>query len=380
MTVDLALLGVFKYANFALTSLNDLSSRWGGHWSFTTLDVILPVGISFYTFHTVTYIVDAYRGVITPTRSFVEFASYVSLFPQLVAGPIVRFRQIEDDLGDVDRAERRADLDTGWSFFAIGFIKKVLIADTIGGIVTPALADYAHLSTVGAWLCLLGFAYQIYYDFSGYSDMAVGLGYMFGLRLPQNFDSPYRATDMADFWRRWHISMSSFFRDYVFLPLGGGRGSRLALYRNLMLTMLLVGLWHGAAWTFVIWGAYMGALLVLHHAIAPFWAALPLPARRAGTFLLFVVGLAFFRADSVPMALQLLGTLFSWQPGPSPVGAEVLGALLLIAGAAAHLGPNTFELRHRWSPAAVATLACLFGLCLFSLYGSTPTPYLYFQF
>ena len=192
VTVDLALLGVFKYANFALTSLNDLSSRWGGHWSFTTLDVILPVGISFYTFHTVTYIVDAYRGVITPTRSFVEFASYVSLFPQLVAGPIVRFRQIEDDLGDVDRAERRADLDTGWSFFAIGFIKKVLIADTIGGIVTPALADYAHLSTVGAWLCLLGFAYQIYFDFSGYSDMAVGLGYMFGLRLPRTSTPPTR--------------------------------------------------------------------------------------------------------------------------------------------------------------------------------------------
>jgi len=248
IAADLAILGFFKYANFLVGSLGRMLN-WAGagipipHWN-----IILPIGISFYTFHTITYIVDSYRGVIKPTRNVFEFSAYVSLFSQLVAGPIVRFRQISDDLGNIDRAEQTRDLDTGWSFFVIGMIKKVLIADTIGLIITPALAGYRDLSTLGAWLCVLGYAYQVYFDFGGYSDMAVGLGYMFGLRLPQNFNSPYMAANIADFWRRWHMSMSSFFRDYVYIPLGGSRGSRVKVWRNLMVTMLLAGLWHGANW------------------------------------------------------------------------------------------------------------------------------------
>ncbi|MGE0453574.1 MAG: MBOAT family protein [Vicinamibacteria bacterium] len=380
VTLDLLLLAIFKYAGFAIEGANQASAWLGAGWELPSLEVVLPVGISFYTFHTITYVVDAYRGAITPTRSFAQFASYVSLFPQLVAGPITRFRQIERDLENVGQAERVADMNTGWSFFVIGMAKKVLLADPLGELIAPALGQHAALSSPGAWLCLLGFAYQVYYDFSGYSDMAVGLGHMLGLRLPQNFNSPYRAADTADFWRRWHVSMSSFFRDYVFLPLGGARGSRLALYRNLMLTMLLVGLWHGAAWTFVLWGAYCGLLLALHHAVAGPWARLPLPLQRAGTFLLFVVGLAFFRAESVPMALDLLAALFSWRPGILPVGTETLAALVLAGGAAAHFGPNTFEMRHRWSPAGVAGLAGLFCLCLFFLYGTASAPFLYFQF
>lgn len=380
LSVVLLVLGVFKYARFAIDGANRVGAWLGGAWDLPALDVALPLGISFYTFHTISYVVDAYRGVITPTRDLGQFAAYVSLFPQLVAGPIVRFRQIEGDLGNIGRAERVAGLGTGWSFFAIGMAKKVLIADRLGEVIDPALAGPAGLSTFGAWLCLVGFAYQVYYDFSGYSDMAVGLGHMFGLRLPQNFNSPFRATDMADLWRRWHVSMSSFFRDYVFLPLGGARGSRLALYRNLMITMVLVGLWHGAAWTFVLWGAYVGAVLILHHLIAPAWAALPVALQRAFTFLLFVVGLAFFRADSVSTAVHLVATMFSWRAGPSPIGAEALLGLIVIGGAAAHFGPNTFEMRHRWSPAGVAALACLFGLCLFALYGTASTPFLYFQF
>jgi alginate O-acetyltransferase complex protein AlgI len=318
--------------------------------------------------------------VITPTRSFVQFAAYVSLFPQLVAGPIVRFRQIEGDLENIERAERTKDLDAGWSFFAIGLVKKVLLADTIGAVVAPGLARYAELSTAGAWLCLLGFAYQLYYDFSGYSDMAVGLGHMFGLRLPQNFNSPYQATDMADFWRRWHISMSSFFRDYVFLPLRRHGDSRAALYAQLMLTMLLVGLWHGASWTFVLWGGYNGVLLIVHHALARPWALLPLALQRGATFLLFVVGLALFRSDSLAMAAGLLGTLFSWQPGVLPVGAPLLLVVGALAAAAAHLLPNTFAIEHRWRPAQAMGLAVAFSLCLFVLYGTASTPFLYFQF
>src|SRR2546426_1876636 len=315
VTMDLALLGVFKYTNFALDTVNGVST-WLGHSTDLPLwHIVLPVGISFYTFHTITYIVDAYRGVITPTRNFFEFASYVSLFPQLVAGPIVRFRQIEKDLDDIDRADRRVNLNVGWSFFVIGLIKKLLIADTIAAVINPALQTYAQLSTAGAWLCMVGYSYQLYFDFSGYSDMAVGLGYLFGLRLPQNFNSPYKAVDIADFWRRWHISLSLFLRDYLYIPLGGNRGSGAMVARNLMITMLLGGLWHGAGWTFVAWGAYHGLLLVLYRHGARLWDGLPIALRRVGTFGLVVVGWVFFRSDSFEMALTLLRTMFSWLGG-----------------------------------------------------------------
>lgn len=380
ITLDLALLGFFKYTNFILRTAGDLSSWFGRSASFPVLDIVVPVGISFYTFHTITYIVDAYRGLITPTRSFFHFASYVSLFPQLVAGPIVRFRQIEQDLGEIDHAERTADLNLAWSFFAIGLIKKVLIADTIAILIEPGFANYAQISTLSAWLCVLGFSYQVYYDFSGYSDMAVGLGYMFGLRLPQNFNSPYQATNIADFWRRWHMSMSSFFRDYVYIPLGGSRVSPLKRSRNLMITMILAGLWHGAAWTFVLWGAFIGLLLVLHQMIGAQWERLPVWSQRLGTFVLFVVSLAFFRAESLGMARTLLGTMFSWHPGLGLVGVQTLVALLLVGGAAAHFGPNTFQMQHRWSPSYATGFAILTGLCLFMLYGTVSTPFLYFQF
>ncbi len=236
---DLAILGFFKYTGFAFRSANGLAHLLGWDVTLPAWDIVLPVGISFYTFHTITYIVDAYRGVIVPTKNFFEFSAYVSLFAQLVAGPIVRFRQIEADLEDLDGAIARRDLDRAWSFFAIGLIKKVLIADTIALWIDPMWARADTLSTVDAWLAAIGYAYQLYFDFSGYSDMAVGLALMFGLRLPQNFDSPYQALDIADFWRRWHISLSTILRDYLYIPLGGSRHGALKTYRNLMITMLL---------------------------------------------------------------------------------------------------------------------------------------------
>jgi len=380
VTLDLALLAFFKYTNFALANVQGVSAWLGGAWTVPALDIVLPVGISFYTFHTITYIIDAHRGVITPTRNFFEFASYVALFPQLVAGPIVRFRQIEKDLDDIDRADRRVNLNVGWSFFVIGLIKKLLIADTIAAVINPALQTYAQLSTAGAWLCMVGYSYQLYFDFSGYSDMAVGLGYLFGLRLPQNFNSPYKAVDIADFWRRWHISLSLFLRDYLYIPLGGNRGSGAMVARNLMITMLLGGLWHGAGWTFVAWGAYHGLLLVLYRHGARLWDGLPIALRRVGTFGLVVVGWVFFRSDSFEMALTLLRTMFSWRGGLEIAGAPVLVAMLIVAGLAAHWGPNTFEMPHRWSPPYVAGLAALFGACLLVLYGAPSSPFLYFQF
>ncbi len=234
VTIDLLLLGFFKYFNFTVSSFAELSAWLHVPIHPPALNIILPVGISFYTFHTISYMVDAYRGVITPTRNFWEFSCYVSLFSQLVAGPIVRFRQVEADLDNLDHADRTRWLNIGWSFFAIGMMKKVLLADTIAAVINPAWKDVAHLSTLGAWLCVLGYTYQIYFDFSGYSDMAVGLGYLFGIRLPQNFNSPYKALNIADFWRRWHISLSTCLRDYLYIPLGGSRvSSNWLVYRNL---------------------------------------------------------------------------------------------------------------------------------------------------
>src|SRR5512146_1805668 len=198
IVVDLSLLGFFKYANFGLQTARSVLHVFGTDVALPHLNIVLPIGISFYTFHTITYIVDAYRGVIRPTRNFFEFSTYVSLFSQLIAGPIVRFRQIEEDLEGIAAHDRTRWLGRGISFFCIGLVEKVLVADTLAAFVNPALANYAGLSTAGAWMAMLGYSFQLYFDFSGYSTMAVGLGYLFGIRIPQNFNSPYKATDPSD--------------------------------------------------------------------------------------------------------------------------------------------------------------------------------------
>jgi len=380
IVADLMLLGFFKYTNFAISSAHSIAGWCGQSFSFPELGIILPVGISFYTFHTISYIVDAYRGTIVPTRNFFEFSCYVSLFSQLVAGPIVRFRQIEGDLEKIDRADWRAGLNIGWSFFVIGLIKKVLIADTIALIIDPRLNEQVQLASGEAWLCMLGYTYQLYFDFSGYSDMAVGLGHLFGMKLPQNFDSPYKALNIADFWRRWHISLSSCLRDYLYIPFGGGRGSKLLVNRNLLLTMLIGGLWHGASWTFVIWGAYHGLLLVSYRQWGALWDRMPRLLQRAGTFVLVVVGWAFFRANNLDSAFHILGSMFSW----NGLGAEAfpisLFMLLGIGALIIHLFPNTFEVKHSWGLLPSISLGALFVLCIIIVMGGDPSPFLYFQF
>jgi alginate O-acetyltransferase complex protein AlgI len=393
IVVDLSLLAFFKYLNFAadsaawiaaflglgsvasfITSAHIQASAVSGHF---LQGALLPVGISFYTFHTITYIVDGYRGTIKPTKNFFEFASYVSLFPQLIAGPITRFRQVEGDLEHLDTASRSGGLDIGWSYFAIGMMKKVVIADTIAAVINPAFTHFADVSTVGAWLCALGYTYQLYFDFSGYSDMAVGLGHMFGIRLPQNFNSPYKATDPSDFWRRWHISLSTCLRDYLYIPMGGNRSH---LYRNLILTMLLGGLWHGANWTFVIWGAYHGALLMLYRAYGWAWDAVPAAIRRLGMFLLVVIGWVIFRADTFDMATVILRKMFVPTDGDLFIGATTLVAVIALAAITAHAAPNTFEVRHQWSPQMSAAMTAGFACCLILIMGGQRSPFLYFQF
>ncbi len=380
IAVDLALLGVFKYAGMTVESINWAFRSWGGRAPIEPVNIILPIGISFYTFHTITYIVDSYRRRIEPTRNFFEFACYVSLFSQLVAGPIVRFCELQEDLDAIDRRDRRQYVDLGWSFFAVGLIQKMLIADTIAAVIDPAFKDAPALSTAGAWLCMLGYTYQLYFDFAGYSNMAVGLGYLFGMHIPQNFNSPYRALNPADFWRRWHISLSRCLRDYLYIPLGGNRGTAAETYRNLMVTMLLGGLWHGASWTFVVWGGYHGLLLSLYRRWPRLWDGRPAWAQRFFTFLLVVFGWTFFRAATWPDAMTLFDRMLVPHGGPLPTGTPLLALMLAVAGAVAHLGPNTFQMRHEWRPAEAAAITALVVLCLAGMYGGQVSPFLYFQF
>jgi alginate O-acetyltransferase complex protein AlgI len=380
ITIDLALLAFFKYANFGMATAREAVRLFGTDVHVPHLDIILPVGISFYTFHTITYIVDSYRGVIRPTRNLFEFSAYVSLFSQLIAGPIVRFRQIEADLESLGRQDRRRWIHRGVSFFAIGLVEKVIIADTLAALVNPALAEYRALSTIGAWLAMLGYSFQLYFDFSGYSTMAVGLGYLFGLRLPQNFNSPYKALDPSDFWRRWHISLSTVLRDYLYIPLGGNRDGEWRAYRNLMITMLLGGLWHGAGWTFVVWGAYHGLLLSLYRRFGAQWDRVPAAIRRIGMFVLVVVGWVFFRATDFAMARRLLAAMFV--PTAGVLGVDPLFALppLIIAAWWAMAGPNPFEIRHEASWRNRAALTAQLAACLALIAGTRASPFLYFQF
>lgn len=382
ISVDLALLGVFKYADFTIQSGAALLRALGVPAFPAELGIILPVGISFYTFHTISYIVDCYRGVVRPTRNFFEFSAYVSLFSQLVAGPIVRFSQLERDLENLGAADRLRWRTVGVSMLLTGLVEKVAIADTLAAFVDPALANYRDLSTASAWLAMLGYTLQLYFDFSGYSTMAAGLGFLFGLRIPQNFNSPYQAVDPSDFWRRWHISLSTCMRDYLFIPLGGSRGGTWLTTRNLMLTMLIGGLWHGANWTFVFWGFWHGFWLVLHRFTRESWNGLPVLLQRAVTLLIVVVGWVFFRATDFPMALSLLSTMFGLHGGAGIDRSGVLLIVLLVAGGWALAGPNPFELhasaRPRYYGRALGSL--VFGAMLALIASWQNSPFLYFQF
>jgi alginate O-acetyltransferase complex protein AlgI len=374
VSLDLASLGFFKYYDFFAASLHQALP----FLALPLLHVILPIGISFYTFHTISYVVDVADGRVRPTHNLFEYLTYVSLFCQLIAGPIIRYRQIEADLEAIDGPPRPDWMARGLGFFVVGLIKKVIVADSIGGLIDPMLAAPAGLTTMAAWLAALGFTLQLYFDFSGYSDMAVGLGYLFGLRIPQNFDAPYRAAGIRDFWRRWHISLSTFLRDYLYIRLGGNRRGAFRTHVNLMITMLLGGLWHGANWTFVIWGGYHGVLLILDRAFEPRRGRVPAAVRRAVTFLLVVIGWVIFRSTSLTMA----GTWLSAMAGLG-TGTEVIPRALidwaLVGLVAVNTLPETWDIRfgvtRRWA------VVYAVGFFIAYLYlNETPTIFLYYQF
>jgi alginate O-acetyltransferase complex protein AlgI len=374
ITVDLSLLGVFKYYDFFALSATALFPSL----PLPLIRAVLPVGISFYTFHTISYILDVYAGKVRATRNLFEYLTYVSLFSQLVAGPIVRFRQIEDDLEHIDGLPPQDWFARGIGFFLVGMIKKVIIADRIAALIDPILGSYHTMSGYTAWLAALGYTFQLYYDFSGYSDMAVGMGYLFNLRIPQNFNAPYRALGIRDFWRRWHISLSSWLRDYLYISLGGNRKGAFRTNLNLLVTMVLGGLWHGANWTFVIWGAYHGTLLILDRATERWTRRLHPLVFRWLTFVAVLIGWVLFRSTSFDMAVTWLARMMFVHPGvqPVPVTLATWAALCFLA---VNTLPETWDIRFgtrlRWAPVYAA------GLFLVYLFmNGRQSVFLYYQF
>lgn len=312
VVVNLLILAFFKYGNFIADNL-DLLLAPAGISPIALRPVPLPIGISFYTFHAISYLIDIYRRNAKPNKSIIEYSLYIMLFPQLIAGPIIRYKDIHTQLSR--RAASTEDITAGCVRFTIGLAKKVLIANQLGMVADAGFdAPANHLGALVAWSCLVCYTLQIYFDFSGYSDMAIGLGRMFGFQFPENFNYPYSARSMQDFWRRWHISLSTWFRDYVYIPLGGNRKGEGRTLLNLWIVFLLTGFWHGASWNFVVWGAIHGFFLMLERFGRRMNVQIP---RAVGTlYVLLAVMLAwvFFRCDSFGQAQQYLLALAGHWP------------------------------------------------------------------
>jgi D-alanyl-lipoteichoic acid acyltransferase DltB (MBOAT superfamily) len=381
VALDLAALGVFKYYSFFAQQTSAVLGDIGLGVPFPLVTIALPVGISFFTFQAISYVVDVRRRVVEPA-SLLDAAVYLSFFPHLVAGPIVRAREFLPQLAS-PRDPDHVAVGAGVSLIALGLIKKVLIADYLARVlVDPVFAVPQAYAGPDVLLAAYGYTAQIYCDFSGYTDIAIGLALLLGYVFPQNFRSPYRATGFRDFWRRWHMTLSRFLRDFLYIPLGGSRGGRLLTYRNLMLTMVLGGLWHGAAWTFVLWGAFHGLGLIAEHALG---GRLRLPAwlRWFVTFHLVVFGWILFRSQS----LALVGTFLSrlLVPGPATLAsATVIAAIVIVIGLQLlPTGPLTALQLHfeRLRPVALAVLLAL----VIAFVGATvPSqgvpPFIYFRF
>jgi alginate O-acetyltransferase complex protein AlgI len=388
IVTNLALLGFFKYFHFAVDSWNGLAAALGVEAAVfeTALRVTLPLGISFYTFQSMSYSIDVYRGRSAPMRSFVDFACFVAMFPQLVAGPIIRFSEVADQLRE--RTHTLTKFARGAAFFAVGLAKKVLLANPCGRI-ADTVFDAASASVLDAWLGVSAYAFQIYFDFSGYSDMAIGLGLMLGFVFPKNFDSPYRAQSITEFWRRWHLSLSTWLRDYLYLPLGGNRKGPGRTYVNLAAVMLLGGLWHGASWNFVLWGGLHGGLLAAERVAGPdrLWRWVPRWLRTAWTFFLLLLTWVPFRAPdfgSTAEYFRRLAGLADAGPEAALVGALVASPYLLatfaLAAGIVWLAPQSWDWTRRMGAGKTAVALGLLALSIVALATQKFNPFIYFIF
>ena len=393
LSMNLGLLFYFKYVNFLIANANAVLDRLGLP-PLGALDVLLPIGISFYTFETVTYVVDVYRGIHAPLRSFPQYLLYILLFPKLIAGPIIRYHEIADQIPDRSAADTYDNRLMGFYRFGIGLAKKVLVANQLAAYADLVFAhDLRGLGAATAWLGVLAYTFQIYFDFSGYSDMAIGLGRMLGFRFPENFDNPYIAESVTDFWRRWHMTLGSWMRNYLYIPLGGNRVPPRRLYFNLWLVFLLSGLWHGAAWTFVVWGAWHGLFLVLDRmfllkATAPL-GRLP---RIALTFVVVTLGWVLFRSGTLAAALQMLEALLGFgtraplvAPAPEfwlPFAAAILFSFFAVLPRGARVQEHVYAGAPRL-PGHLALTAATLALAVLSLSHITASdfsPFIYFRF
>jgi len=380
---NLGMLAYFKYSGLMARTSQQGLRLLGLESSAAALgvfEIVLPAGISFYTFQTLAYIIDVWRKQAPAEHNFIRFAGFVTFFPHLVAGPLTRHHQLIPQLARIAATGIDPRWQAGIFLFCVGLAKKVLLADRLGNLVDPLLAAPLALDAPRAWLALLGYAFQIYFDFSGYSDMAIGLGRLFGIELPQNFNSPYKAVSPADFWRRWHMTLSFWLRDYLYITLGGNRCGPARRRFNLMATMVLGGLWHGASWTFAAWGTWHGLLLVLHQSI-PVWSRLSAFWQRNLTFFLVCLGWVFFRAESFAHAGQWFASLAGAHGVAGAWSQEtlLLLGLVVVSLLIVRLCPNSLELpleRIGALPQVGLAAATAVAVVLMN-YGSK---FLYFQF
>ena len=394
LSSNLGMLFFFKYYNFFIDSAADILSRWDIGTS--NLDIILPVGISFFTFQTMSYSIDIYRGKIKPVTSFSDFALFVAFFPQLVAGPIVRASEFLPQLNNPIKIEK-FNLWAGSQIFIIGLFKKLIVADSIAPLVDQVYANPSYFSSTTVWLAIIAYAIQIYCDFSGYSDMAIGCARMLGFRLNRNFNMPYLSVNITEFWRRWHISLSSWLRDYLYISLGGNRNGDYRTYRNLMITMILGGLWHGASWNFIFWGAFHGVALSMHRE----WSRHnifnvptdPVPSvsncltRTVSTMttLLFVcLTWVFFRSNDIETTVTIFSKLFFI----SSQGVDWIYIYAVIAIIICIIGHIVGTLRDedehiyfsRPSSFVAAFTVCLVLTVIYVFAPTNVSPFIYFQF
>jgi alginate O-acetyltransferase complex protein AlgI len=385
---NLCLLGFFKYFNFGLDNWNaamDAAGWDAARWD-TTLRITLPLGISFYTFQSMSYAIDVYRGDAKAIRSILDYMCYVAMFPQLVAGPIIRFQDVADQF--LVRTHTIEKFARGVAFFALGMGKKILLANPCGK-VADTVFDAGAASTLDAWYGVCAYAFQIYFDFSAYSDMAIGLGLMLGFVFAKNFDSPYISHSITEFWRRWHLSLSTWLRDNLYIPLGGNRLGEARTYINLGITMVLGGLWHGASWSFVIWGAIHGGMLAFERTQGKesLYARLPVPLKTALTFVIVLFTWVFFRAKDLNASVNYCKTMLGF--GDSQSGSDLLAGLIYqpyflinfaIAAVVVWGCPQTWDFTRKltWPKAAFVAVVLLLSIALMETQAFNP--FIYFIF
>ncbi|MCA0325011.1 MAG: MBOAT family protein [Proteobacteria bacterium] len=380
VTLNLLTLGYFKYANFGMDSLNVVLASVGLQ-PIEFMRVLLPIGLSFYIFHAISYLVDIYRREAPPARDLIDFAAFIALFPHLVAGPVLRYHLLAEQFRS--RVHSPSRFARGCALFMLGFCQKVLIADVVAPLADAAFALQAP--TAGdAWVGAIAYTIQLFFDFSGYSTMAIGLALMIGFIFPENFNDPYVSASITEFWKRWHMSLSNWLREYLYISLGGNRKGVRRTYINLFLTMLLGGLWHGANWTFVVWGAWHGGILAIERYLEQRFGPSRLPhvVRVAKTMLLVMIGWVLFRAVDLTAALRMFGgmgglngwgfsPLFAWQLSPDRIGVMLLAIVLV------YISP-WLKARHGWWLRYL--LIPLFLWAVATLSSQSFTPFLYFQF